>query len=647
MEDDERGRIERLNDRLYSRTRYRDPLDTRSPVKEVDPSSGATEVEEGWKTPELDELLKHERTPPREIRPLMKKIFIVALVFFIAALGVAGFVFVGGATFISSKNVDINVIGPTTIRAGEVLELGVTISNTNNADLESANLSIQYPQGTENPDNNGEPLTYAKNDLGVIETGAETVQNVRAVLIGQTGEVKNIKFSLEYKVKGSNATFYKDKMFEIAIGEAPITLKIESPLKVISGEDFTILASITMNSTDILKNVVLKTEYPHGFSISDATPKAATSDNNIWALGDLSPADKKTVSIKGKLTGEDNEERTFRFYIGVSDGAASSPNLKVNIVSQSNTIAVDRPPVSLTTLFNGEKLDTYIAPSGRPIATTIRFQNNLPGKLFNPRLEVRLSGRSLDKTSITAGKGSSYDSLGSKISWDVVNAQGNKELAPGENGQVTMRFASLPVLYLPGGKQDIVLDLTISGVEIGRDGQKPVVVNETRSVRISSQINLSSKALRSLGPFSNYGPIPPKVKEESSYTITFSIRNTQGDLADAKVSTRLGPSVKWLGASSFSNEDISYDSLSNMVTWNLGNLPTDTDSSSFSREMSFQVALTPILGQIGTAPILVDSIFFSGRDTVSGQMITTNNSPLTTRLVTDPAFVQGDEIVTK
>ena len=640
MDEKDKGKIEGLNDTLYSRTRYRNPLDKRSPVKEFELS----EVEEKWQTPELDEMLKHERIP-HKISPLMKKVFILALLFFIATVGVAGFVFLGGANFVSSKNVDIGVLGPTTVSAGEVLELGVTISNTNNADLEFANLSIQYPQGSRNPDNTAEPLTYTKDNLGVIGAGAETVRNVRMVLLGPSGEIKEIKLSVEYKVKGSNATFYKDKVFEITIGNAPITFTVENPPSTTSGEIFTTTVSITLNSTDVLKNVVLKAEYPYGYSVIDATP-AAVADSNIWALGDLSPRDKKTILIRGQLTGENKEERTFRFYVGVSDGSSAASNLKIVIVSQLDTVVIDRPSIGLDVLFNGENVPTYIAPAARVISTYIKFQNNLPDKLLNPHLEVSLSGAALDKLSVTPGDNGLYDPGSSKIVWNLGNTLGLPELAPGEGGQVILRFSSLSSLSLPGGNNDIALGLSITGMQVDVVG-RPVVVKETRTVRVSSQINFSSRILRSLGPFANQGPIPPKVGEETTYTVAFSIGNTQGALTDAKVTASLGQGVSWLGASSFTNEDISYDSSSNTITWNMGLLPSNTGFSSAARELAFQIALTPFLGQIGTTPSLVTGIVFSGRDTLTGNMVTVNNPPLTTRLTADPVFIQGDDIVVK
>ena len=641
MDEEKKGKIERLNDRLYSRTRYRDPLDKHAPIKQLESAN----VEEKWQTPELDEMLRRERVIPR-INPFIKKVFIFALLFFIAAITVAGLVFIGGANFISSRNVGINVLGPTTISAGETLELSISILNTNNADLEFANLSTQYPQGSRNPDDTVESLTYTKDNLGIIVAGAETVRNVRMVLLGSPGEIKEIKFSVEYKVKGSNATFYKDKIFEITIGETPITLTVESPSSTVSGDSFMTVVSVTLKSSNILKNVILKAEYPYGYSVLNAIPEAA-ADNNIWVLGDLSPGDKKTISIRGQLIGEDKEERTFRFYVGVSDGDSVSHNLKIVVISTLNTVAIDRQSIDLDVLFNGENVPIYVAPAARPISTSIKFQNNFPDKLLNPRLEVSLSSLALDKLSVTAGNNGFYDSINSKVVWNLTNSLGNPQLAPGEGGRVTLKFSSLPSQSLSEGAREIMLNFSIMGVPVGAVGQKPVVVSETRVVKISSQVNFSSKILRSLGSFANFGPIPPKAEEETTYTAVFSVGNTQGDLADAKVVAKLGPGVSWLGASSFTSDDISYDSLSNTVTWNLGMLSSDTGFSSAARELAFQISLTPSIGQIGTVPTLITGIVFSGRDTITGNIVTASNPPLNTRLTNDPAFIQGDDIVVK
>ena len=633
--------MDKLDERLYSRTKYHEPSDKRSPVRELETSS----VEEKWQTPELDEMLKHEIAGAKP-HPFVKKIFIFAIFFFVVAVGIAGFVFFGKSTFISSQNVDISILGPATVSAGEVLMLGVSISNTNNANLEFAELTVQHPSGSRNPDNTVEALTYTREDLGVIKAGGETVRNLSTVLLGATGETKEIKFSVEYKVEGSNATFYKDKIFEITIGETPIDLTVESPEAATSGEEFTTTVTVNMRSGEVMKNAVLKAEYPYGYDVIGATP-ITSADNNLWFLGDLSPGNEKTITIRGRIVGEDQEERTFRFYVGVADGSGANYNPRVIVTSTFNTVAIERQPINIEVLFNGENATTYIAPAARPIALTIRYTNNLPDKVLNPRMDLSISGAALDKSSVDVGHNGTFNQETSKVSWQLRNPLGQSELGPGERGTVSLRLSSLSGTALPTSARDIRLDFAISGIPLAGVGQQVLVINETRTIRISSQVNFASKILYSLGSFANRGPIPPKVGEETTYTAVFGVGNTQGDIIDAKVVANLGPGAKWLGASSFASEDITYDEASNTVTWDMDKLLSDTGFASAAREVSFQIVLTPTLSQAGTAPNLVTGIVFTGRDSATGNSVTVTHPPLTTKLTGDPVFIQGDDIVVK
>jgi len=638
MDEENQGKVEKLDEALYSRTRYHDPLGKRSPVRQEE----SPEVREKWQSPELNELLTHEREAP-QINPMMKKFFAFALFFFLATIIVAGVIFLGGSNFISSKNVDIEILGPANVSAGETLELGVTVKNGNNTDLELANLSVQYPTGAREAADTSKSITFTKKELGVIKAGDEAAENVRMVLIGTVGEVKEIKFSVEYKVKGSNATFYKDKVYEVSIGSAPMTLKVLSPASITSGDTFTTKVTLKLGSAETLKNVMLRAEYPYGYSVSSASP-AAAYENNVWSLGDFSPGTEKTVEIKGRLVGENQDERTFRFYAGVSDNGSITPNFKSVLVATLETVAIERPSIALVASFNGEVSQTYVAPAGKEISSSVRYQNNLPEKLVNPRLEVVFSGVALDKASVRPQQGGFYDSGKNSIVWNILNSAGGSELLPGQAGTVNFSFSSLPENTLPSGSREITLKMSLGGTP---PGGQAISVTESSFVKIASQVTLASRVLYSTGPFNNSGPIPPKVETKTTYTVVWNAGNTRNDVTDAKVTAKLGPGVTWLASHSVLSEPISYDSGSNTVTWDLGNLSAGSGFSTSGREVAFQVALTPSLSQLGTAPTLVTGAVFSGRETDSGNVISVVNQPLTTRMPYDPTFIQGDDIVVK
>lgn len=629
---EERDRVGELNETLYSRSRYKDPQDKRAGVSE----SESPEVKEDWQSPKLDELLSYERTDTKP-SSFMKKFFIFSFLFFLATLIVGGYVFFGGTNFISSKNVDIEIVGPAISSAGDLLELGVAVENNNNSDLEAVIFSIQYPNGARDPQDSSKTLTFSREELGVIKAGSEQVRNLRLILIGSTGEEKELKLSVEYKVRGSNATFHKDKIYSVTIGDAPLTLIIKSPDQVQSGTDFTTNVSVSLNSDEVLKNVILKAEYPYGYTPVSTTPQAL-SDNNIWNLGDMAPGSSKKIDIVGQLVGESQDQRTFRFYVGVGNGS-SSRSIETVVLSAQNTVLVSKPSVGLSISFNGNKTPLYTAPAGGGVRVSISFQNNLPDKIINPAVEARIGDGLVNKNSISVQDAGTYNPSSNRINWSIRNSQGLQELLPGQIGTVSFVLSSLPDSLERG----IEIGAVFSGVR--SSGAGFVTANESGTIRVASLVTLSSSATYSLGPFNNSGPIPPKVGEGTKYGIVLSASNTQAEVVETRVTARLGQNVKWVGAHSTGSESISYNQSDNTVTWDLGTLSSGAGFSTASREAAFQVELTPTLAQLGTAPILVSGITLSGTDSSTSKSVTITNQPLTTRLTNDPAFIQGDDIV--
>lgn len=639
---DNESRVDKLNESLYSRTQYDDPVDNRVEMSR----SESAEVGEGWKSDKsLDEMLQSERRMP-EHNTFMKKLFMLAIIFFVVAVGVSGYIFLGGANFVSSKNVDITVLGPASIRAGGVLTLDVIVSNKNNADLEVTNLSIQYPQGTRDPKDTTQSLSYLRENLGEIEAGKEITRNTEAIIYGEKGEIKEIKVSLDYKVKGSNATFYKEKRYEIAIGETPVSMTIEQPNSVTSGEAYTTTVSLSANSTETVKNVMVRAEYPYGFQVLDSDPKAVT-DNNTWLVGDIAPGVKKTITLRGKLVGENEEERTFRFYLGIADPGNDQRTFKTNIASLSETVSISRPSVGLSVELNGENVSVYTAPAREEIEGGIAFQNNLPDKIINPVITLKLTG-AVDKFSVQSRQGGFYDSRSDSIIWELVNSSTEEaELFPGDTGEVFFLFNSLAPQAGGSKSQEINLEANFTGTLISDGKQVPISVTEVKTVKIASQVTLSARSLYSKGPFANKGPIPPKVEQETTYTVVFSLGNTQNDIEDGRLTAVLGQNVKWLGKTSPSGETISYNENTNTITWNVGELKSGTGFSTPSREAVVQVSFTPSISQVGTAPTLVGNISFTGTDTFVDRSVTINAPTVTTRITQDPRFIQGDEVVVR
>ncbi len=635
---EDKSSVDRLNDTLNSRTDYNNPVDKRSAVHEVENINAP----EKWDSPELDSMIKERRAPNPEPTK-MKRFFMVSVLFFIAAFVLAGYVYLRGGNFVSTKNVDIKVTGPAVIEAGKPLSLTITVENNNNAELVSADLSIMYPEGTRQSDDATIALPRDRVAIGSIHAGGESVQTFNSVLFGQKGDVKTIKLLLRYKITGSSASFSKDKTFDVTIGDTPIAIGIERPSTITSGAEFITKILVASNSTDVLKGVVIRAEYPYGYVVSESNPEAITG-NNIWNVGDLAPGDKKEISLRGSISGVDEEERTFRFYAGIADPGNPS-NLKTPLVSMTETLHIARPSVGLSISMNGESTGDYIAPAGGVISALITYRNNATERLVDPKLVVKITGPSLDKASIRPGEGGFYDSNTGVITWQSPNTPSFEEVAPGDTGSVSVSFASLSALPV-GKSQQIDMQATITGTPGGVASAGPISANDSKSVKIASTVNFSGKALYSRGPYKNIGPIPPKAEATTTYTIVLDLGNTQNEVQNGKVTARLGSNVT-LVKPGFGADGVTYNESTNTITWNVGTLASGTGFTGAPRESVFQVSLKPSIGQIGTVPSLVTNINFEGKDVFTNLPVTATIPSITTRLSTDSKFVQGDDIVVK
>ena len=295
----DKSRLERLKRSLYSRDESNVPKEKRTPVSEVD-----YDVKNSWGNPPSFEMSAEAIAMKRKSNSFFNKFLLGSIIFFFLALGAAAFIFFGGLNMISSNNVDIKIVGPSTISSGEELDLNLSVVNQNRTSLEKVTLSIDYPTGTQSVDKSGTPLVRDKTDLGTIANGQSKDYSLRALMFGEKGATKTLKLRLEYTVTGSNAVFSKEKTYDVSISSSPLLLDVKYPIEINSGQDVTFSIDVTSNSSVAVQNALVKIEYPYGFTYKDSSIKPLSSGNNIWKVGDLKDGDKKTLTVTGTLVGQ-------------------------------------------------------------------------------------------------------------------------------------------------------------------------------------------------------------------------------------------------------------------------------------------------------------------------------------------------------
>jgi hypothetical protein len=167
---------------------------------------------------------------------------------------------------------------------------------------------------------------------------------------------------------------------------------------------------------------------------------------------------------------------------------------------------------------------------------------------------------------------------------------------------------------------------------------KKIESNETKIVKIISDVGLANKLLYYSGPFTNTGPIPPKVENETTYTVVWNITNTANVIRNAKVRATLPPWTNFTGLVSPQSANITYNASTKEIVWNVGTLERSAGLGSPGPEAAFQISFTPSLSQLDETPVLLNDAVLTGRDDFANVEVRVNKSSLNTKLSSDASF---------
>ncbi len=565
-------------------------------------------------------------------KSVMKKIIWGAVAFFVLSLSIGVFIFFGGINNISTNNVSISVSGPSSIGAGEPLSFELSIANQNNVDLEDATLLIEYPPGTHTADAEEKDFPRESESLGNIAAGTVVTRSKRALLFGEANTVEHIQISVEYRVKDSSATYFKEESYDVVISSSPVSMKVDAVKEAVSGHEIDFSIEVVSNSASVVSGLMLKADYPFGFTFSAASP-APTYSNNIFLLGDLRPADRRVIHIRGTLEGQEGEDRNFRFNLGLP----SKQDAKVIgtvFLTNSQVIALKKPFVSVALTLDGSSADPFAMPAGQATRAQIAWANNLPSRIADLEIQAKLSGDTLNRQAVDTSDGF-YRSVDNVVLWDKSVSDQFAVIEPGESGVVSFTFASLPVsslIYSGTRGNELSVDVSVRARRLS-DANVPeeIVSGASRKIRLSSNLALTGRSLYYTGPFSNQGPIPPKADQNTTYTIVWSVTNTLNDVSGAEVQAELPGYITWLGNVSPSGE-VTFDPSSRQVTWDAGDIRAGSGFSTPPREVSFQVSFVPSLSQHGQTPNLLGDSTIIATDRFSGAQIKASARPVTTRI---------------
>lgn len=548
-------------------------------------------------------------------------ILILSFAFLLLAIVSAFFLFQGNV--ISGENIEIRLDSPIDIVAGDEILLDISVINKNTTAIASADLALTLPKGAYRTAEPSLGSDVHRKVLGRLASGERVNYPVEAVLFGTDGTDQKIVVAVDYRLEGSNAQFAIEKEFNLIIGDSPISVSVDAPEDYVPGSPLPIVLNINSNSREVIRNVAVQAEYPFGFEVTK-TNRRANFDETFWKIGDLAPNQEIKLEIEGVLEGQNNDERTIRFIVGES--RTEEEEIESIIARAQHTVMVTRPFIELQLLLNGENVEPYVATRGREIDGQLWWENNTQNNLRDVEVVLTLLGEPIDLFSVDSSTGFYDDKVGT-ITWTKENYSSFESISAGGRGRVDFSFSSERIDPTERSiNQDISLRLDISAEELGVE-RKTIDETIVRNVLLRSTTDLIANVSYAGGRFTNTGPIPPKVGEQTTYTVSISLNNRGNELRNGVLKTSLPTYVSLVSQIAPDSENASFDEDSQELLWRFGTLER-TDA----KRIEFQVGITPTIQQIGREPILVNSIDIEYFDIFTNERIKDSNRALNTRI---------------
>lgn len=575
-----------------------------------------------------------ERVALRELGGARRRrrtlVIVGGLLALLAAAGTVGYFL-----YPSARQVEFEIVGPRSAEAGAVATVLVSIRNKGTVPLRPGSLTITYGPGVV-PVGTGElgfTASREKVSLEAVRPGQELREELRVRLFGRPDESRSISATYVYRPENVASDLLKKAEFTLSVSRVPVAITVDVPEAVNAGEPFNLEVVLDSESSTPLEATALRIDFPQGFELLSAEP-VASEPPSLWGIGDLTPGETRRIRLRGKLSGEPEEPKVFAARLGRyrREGQEWLPLAEATRASH-----IASPFLFVRTSLGGRR-DGAIAP-GERIEGEVLYKNSLDQKLEN--LVVTLSfPEILVELETLSAPGGFYDVTKRRLVWNAASQPSLRELAPGEEGTIRFSFTvrSAPPLRTFADKNFTfpVLTTISQAVEVPEFRGLDLTYQDRITLKISTRLTLAARATYYDSPFKNSGPLPPRVRSETSYTIRFELVNTSNDLSEVEVRALLGGGVTWLGVLERSTGALTYNEATGEIVWKIPQLPAATGILRPSAQAAFQLAITPAENQIGAAPALVTAIAATGRDTFSGQEVRTDVRDPTTELSSDP-----------
>ncbi|MFC1622999.1 hypothetical protein ACFL16_01220 [Patescibacteria group bacterium] len=570
-----------------------------------------------------------------------KTVFIgIAVVSFILILFVvmAGVVRFKQGSF-SEERVTVKIEGDERVRSSELIKYKISYENDNRAALRGAEIRLDHSQNFVVDNSDVEFRKEGDNNtifsLGEIGSHDKKEIEVEGRFYAPEDFTVYLKPKLRYTPSNFNSVFENEFLMSVEVATAPISMSVVAPNEALETGMVEYLIEYENLSEVAFRNLKIEAEYPEGFTYNSASVNPSQG-NNIWYIDNIEAGQKGSFTVSGNVAARSGDIKIIKVALGLR---TETDSFVLYNKKEDVTRIVSSPLYVRHTVNDSKSLNVDL---GERMRYFIEFGNKGDKGLRDNVIVLNVDSDIIDFERLVLVDGH-YDSGKKTITWRASDISELNSLAPGQKASIRFEIPVKERIEISSSDDenfDLNSRIRIDSNDVSYHALGPAeAYSDEVVVKLNSKVVLESLAYRTNSVFENIGPIPPKVGEETSYTLHWKLTNISNDIDNVEIRSYLATGVRWLNKISPSDADVSFNSRTNEVVWNAGKVENGKGVLNEPLEVIFQISIIPEVNQVDENMELSKDVMLTGRDLFTGSDINASVSGETSRIsIDDPAF---------
>ncbi len=526
-------------------------------------------------------------------------------------------------------NIGVEIGSPASFTAGGILTYTVTVENKSRVEWGSVDVVFTTPAGFAYESSTPTGQVSEQNvtaSLAALAAGKSETFTVSGRLIGEEGATALARAEVSVSPKN----FPKEKVTQsqtakTLISAIPLEVSVEAAKNAAVGERIAAVIHVRNLSDVAIEGAQLKLTPAPGMqlAIEDTGFSADFSViDSFWRLPKIEPLDEVVRYSVLYVTGNSGDQRELAISVNQQQKGQTFTLREI-----SHVVSLTSAQLTVAQEFNKDATGKLIVPAGARVDGVVNYKNTGGTGLTDAIVKVKFEGTGLDASAIKLNSGA-YDPITNTITWSAASVPGLKRILPSTGGQLSYSFSILPYEKFPlapnGKNQQLIATASLDSPDLPKPtGQNRQVISDRFFLPISTSMLLGMDAFYDDGRLgiTSTGPIPPKVGEQTTYTLRTRLGSSLNDIENAKVTIVLPDGVSYTNKFYKTAGEIDFNSRTNTLVWTMPLLEGLVGRSVPPHELNVQVAITPGANVRGQTVTFVKSMNVVGTDSFTDKLV--------------------------